>query len=122
MAKTFGFGSQPRPPARAGNAGATGAGSGAAKTGAAGTGGAAPGKPAPPASQRGRPEDKPYKLTISLFVANLFNHTNKGTPIGNLTSPLFGMSNALSANSSFTFGASSAQSNRSVSLRAQFNF
>jgi hypothetical protein len=123
MARTFGFGSQSKPPARANAAGATGAGSGATKTGTAGSGGAAPGKPAPPRSQpASRPEDKPYKLTISLFVSNLLNHTNKGTPIGNLTSPLFGTSNALSANSSFTFGASAAQSNRSVSLRAQFNF
>jgi len=46
----------------------------------------------------------------------------RGSPIGNLSSPLFGTSNALSGNSSFTFGASTAQSNRSVSLRAQFSF
>jgi hypothetical protein len=57
-----------------------------------------------------------------VFVANLFNRTNKGTPIGNLTSLRFGNSNALSGNSQFTFGASAAQSNRSVTLRAQFNF
>jgi len=85
---------------------------------------AAPGKGAAPAKtqQSSRPEDKPYKLTISLFVANLFNRTNRGTPIGNLSSPLFGISNALSGNSQFTFGASAAQSNRSVTLRAQFTF
>src|SRR5207253_9355152 len=74
------------------------------------------------AAQTSRPEDRPYKLTISLFVANLLNHTNKGTPIGNLSSPLFGTSNSLSGLGQFTFGASAAQSNRSVSLRAQFQF
>ena len=105
MAKVFGFGSVAQPSAKAQ------AGSGPGK-------GAAFGK----IQQRAKPEDKPYKLTISLFVANLFNRTNKGTPIGNLSSPLFGISNALSGNSQFTFGASAAQSNRSVSLRAQFSF
>jgi hypothetical protein len=104
MAKTFGFGSAAKAPSKA-------QASGAAK-------GAAPGK----VQANGRPEDKPYKLTISLFVANPFNHTNKGTPIGNLTSPLFGISNSLSPNGQFSFGASAAQSNRSVSVRAQFNF
>jgi hypothetical protein len=103
VARTFGFGSAPQARAQAS--------AGAAKGAAA---------PRPPAS--GRPEDKPYKLTISLFASNLFNRTNKGTPIGNLTSPLFGISNSLSANSQFGFGASAATSNRSISLRAQFNF
>ena len=106
MAKTFGFGTVPKASARA-----------------QASGGASKGAPAPGKLQASaRPEDKPYKLTISLFVANLFNRTNRGTPIGNLTSPLFGTSNALSGNSQFTFGASAAQSNRSVSVRAQFNF
>src|SRR5258708_26537586 len=123
MAKPFGFGSEPKHAEKANAAGSKGVGSGAAKTGVAGPGGAAPGKPAPATSRSaGRPEDKPYRLTISLFVANLFNRTNRGTPIGNLTSSSFGTSNALSGISQFTFGASSAQSNRSVSLRAQFNF
>jgi hypothetical protein len=121
MAKTFGFGSVAQPPSRAQAAtgqakAASSQPAGGSKTPAATARGAAP--PAQPS----RPEDRPYKLTISLFVGNLLNHTNKGTPIGNLSSPLFGTSNSLSGNSSFTFGASSAQSNRSVSLRAQFNF
>lgn len=115
VAKTLGFGSVAEPPARA-----------PAKTGAAapasGTRPASPpGANATP-TRAGRPEDKPYKLTISLFVANLFNRTNKGTPIGNLSSPQFGTSNGLSGLGQFTFGASAAQSNRSVTLRAQFTF
>jgi hypothetical protein len=57
-----------------------------------------------------------------LFVANLLNRSNKGTPIGNLSSPQFGTSNSLLGISQFTFGASTAQSNRSVSLRVQFSF
>jgi len=111
FAKTFGFGTV-HAPARAQ------ATSGAARASAPAKAGAA--RPAP--AQPARPEDKPYKLTLSVFVANLFNHTNKGTPIGNLSSPQFGTSNSLSGNGQFTFGASAAQANRSVSLRAQFQF
>jgi hypothetical protein len=111
VAKTFGFGSVPAPPARAQAASAPA--KGPAPTGAAGRA---------PAPQPSRPEDKPYRLTLSVFVGNLFNHTNQGQPIGNLSSSLFGTSNSLSGLGQFTFGASAAQSNRSVSLRAQFQF
>jgi hypothetical protein len=109
MARTFGFGG----------------GAKASVRGSAGTGKNVPGaktQSAAPARATGRPEDKPYKLTLSIFASNLFNRTNKGTPIGNLTSPLFGTSNSLSGQSQFGFGASAAQANRSMSLRAQFNF
>src|SRR5262249_4683797 len=106
FARTFGFGTV-HAPARAQVA------SGPAKTG---------GPAAPKRAQPARPEDKPYRLILSVYVANLFNHNNPGTPIGNLSSPQFGLSNSLSQISQFTFGASAAQSNRSVSFRAQFTF
>ncbi|MBI2688292.1 MAG: carboxypeptidase regulatory-like domain-containing protein [Acidobacteria bacterium] len=38
---------------------------------------------------------KKYSLTFSASARNLLNHVNYGTPIGNLTSPLFGLSNSL---------------------------
>ena len=110
LARTFGFGTV-RAPARA--QAATGPAGGPPKAGTA---------TAPPRAQPARPEDKPYKLILSMYVANLFNHNNPGTPIGNLSSPQFGTSNSLSQISQFTFGASAAQSNRSVSFRAQFTF
>jgi len=44
-----------------------------------------------------------YNLTFSINAQNLFNRTNKGTPIGNLSSPLFGRANATAG--SFGFGA-----------------
>jgi len=116
VAKTFGFGSVTPSPARA---------QAPAKDGAQqpANGGRTPAaQPTRTAAASARPEDKPYRLTLSLFVANVFNHTNAGTPIGNLSSPLFGTSNSLSGLGQFTFGASSAQSNRSVSLRVQFQF
>ena len=76
------------------------------------------GKPA----QGQRPEVRPYRLTFSVAVANLFNHTNPGAPIGNLTSPLFGVSNSLAQFVPLGTGGGAATSNRSVALRAQFNF
>lgn len=99
IARTFGFGSAPT---RQGNA-AAGGGATAARPQAA-----------------SRPEDKPYRLNLSLLISNLFNHTNQGPPIGNLTSPLFGTSNSLNVGGG-AFGASTS-SNRSISMRAQFSF
>ena len=108
FARTFGFGTT-HAPARA--QAATGPGGGPSRATAA-----------PSRAQPARPEDKPYRLILSVYVANLFNHNNPGPPIGNLSSPQFGTSNSLSQISQFTFGASAAQSNRSVSFRAQFTF
>jgi hypothetical protein len=120
LAKTFGFGSVAAAPSRAQAAVSTVPGKGAAPPPA--NGGKQPAAQPARAAAPARPEDKPYRLTLSLFVANVFNHTNRGTPIGNLSSQLFGTSNSLSGLGQFTFGASSAQSNRSVSMRAQFQF
>ena len=107
IARTFGFGTV-HAPARQQAAGSAAPGSAAGRT--------------QTRAQPARPEDKPYRLILSVYVANLFNHNNPGTPIGNLSSPQFGLSNSLSQFSQFTFGASAAQSNRSVSFRAQFTF
>jgi hypothetical protein len=106
MTKTFSFGSLPQPKAPSGKTSAAPASKGA-----------------PPArAAAARPEEKPYKLTLGIFVSNLFNRTNQGPPIGNLMSPRFGQSNSISAISQFGFGSSAATNNRSVSLRAQFSF
>lgn len=74
-------------------------------------------RPATPA-----PEVRPYRLTFSIAIANLFNHTNAGAPIGNLTSPLFGFSNSLAQFTPLGTGGGAATSNRSMALRAQFTF
>lgn len=67
-------------------------------------------------------EAPPYRVTFSVAVANLFNHTNPGPPIGNLTSPLFGLSNSLAQFVPLGTGGGAAISNRSLALRAQFSF
>lgn len=43
----------------------------------------------------GASSGKKYSLTFSASARNLLNHVNYGSPIGNLTSPLFGLSNSL---------------------------
>lgn len=40
----------------------------------------------------GGSSDSRYSLTFSISANNLLNHTNLGTPVGNLSSPLFGQS------------------------------
>jgi hypothetical protein len=79
--------------------------------------------PLPKAAPGQRPaETRPYRLTFSVAAANLFNHTNPGPPIGNLTSPSFGVSNSLAQFVPLGTGGSASTSNRSLALRAQFNF
>ena len=47
--------------------------------------------------------DHPYNLTVSINASNLFNRTNAGQPVGNLSSPLFGQSTSL-AGGGINFG------------------
>lgn len=58
-----------------------------------------------------------WTLRFDVIVANVLNYVNAGTPIGNLTSPLFGKSNALSPSLTSTTNA-----NRQVSLQMQIIF
>jgi Carboxypeptidase regulatory-like domain len=75
-----------------------------------------------PPANRGARAERPYGLTFGVQVQNLFNHTNPGVPIGNLSSPLFGKSNG-SAQGGFSFGSRSpATSNRRIEAQLIFNF
>jgi hypothetical protein len=83
-------------------------------------------KPASGSGQNSSPhgkakqEERPYRLTLGMNVTNILNHTNPGAPIGNLTSPLFGIANSLNG---FRFGVAGNNAyNRSVILQAGFNF
>lgn len=58
-----------------------------------------------------------YNLTFSVGVRNVFNNVNYGTPIGNLSSPLFGQANSLAGRP-----FSSPTSNREVELQMFFTF
>ncbi|HUJ82057.1 MAG TPA: hypothetical protein VLW83_09240, partial [Candidatus Acidoferrales bacterium] len=58
-----------------------------------------------------------YSITLSASGRNIFNRVNLAPPVGNLSSPLFGESNAL-AGGIF----SSASANRRIDLIATFSF
>jgi hypothetical protein len=63
--------------------------------------------------------ERPFKLRLSVSIRNLFNTNNPGLPIGNLASPLFGLSNSIAYRS----GADrQAGNNRSVDFQALFTF
>ena len=70
----------------------------------------------------GKRGEQPYKLSLSVQVMNLFNHTNAGTVIGNLSSPLFGQSNATSRGSFSDGSAAGSFNNRRIELQLRFNF
>jgi hypothetical protein len=79
---------------------------------AAGSGGAA-------GSLLGGDSEKRLKLTVGLSVTNIFNHTNAGPPVGNLLSPLFGVSTSTAS----AFGsANSAAGNRRVEAQVNIRF
>jgi hypothetical protein len=60
---------------------------------------------------------KRYNLTISASARNLLNRANLAPPIGTLSSPLFGQSNAIASG---FFGAATA--NRRIELQMRFTF
>jgi len=62
-----------------------------------------------------------YNLTIGMSVRNLFNHTNAGPIVGNVTSPLFGFSNQV-ASSPNGEGFYENANNRRLELQCRFTF
>jgi hypothetical protein len=62
-------------------------------------------------------EGSKYSLTLSVSARNLLNLVNLDTPVGNLSSPLFGTSNSIHG-----FGPGGASANRTVELQARFAF
>jgi len=116
LSKSFGFGKK----AEAANAGAGGG------PGAGGTFGRGPGGPPGqrggfggrgPGGPDGNITNHRYSLTFSVAARNIFNHVNLATPVGNLSSSLFGLSNGL-AGQPF----SQSTSNRRIDLQATFSF
>jgi len=71
--------------------------------------------PAKPAVQR------PYALSFSVNASNVLNRTNKGVPVGNMSSPFFLQSP--SGAGQFLFGPSAGSAgNRVISLRVKLSF
>ncbi len=113
LSRTFGFGGERASSAAAG-AGMTGGGMAA--------GGMRGGPRGGPGGMRGGPfgdavTNKRYNLTVGISARNLLNNVNLAPPIGTLSSPLFGTSNALAGG---FFGSSSA--NRRIEMQMRFSF
>lgn len=110
LSKTFGFGQKKEVAAGGGPMGGgtfgRGPGGGDRHGGGPGRGG-----------MFGGPSNARYNLTFTVGVRNVFNNVNLGTPIGNLSSPLFGQSNSLAGR---PFSSSTA--NREVELQMFFAF
>jgi hypothetical protein len=66
---------------------------------------------------QGAGENHRYQIEFGAMAHNVFNKVNLGTPVGNVTSPLFGQSTSLASG---FFGGSSA--NRSINLFLRFSF
>jgi hypothetical protein len=116
LTKTFGFGKK----AEATNAGAGAPGGGTFGRGPGGPGG--PGDRGPRGGggrgmDGGAPNNNRYNLTFGVSARNIFNNVNLATPIGILSSRLFGQSNDLARGP-----YSSAAANRRIDLQVSFNF
>lgn len=113
IAKVFKFGPaiEPKAPPPGGPA-TTSAG---APAGPATSGSAAAKPPAKPPVQR------PYSLTFSANINNLFNRNNEGNPIGNMSSPYF-LKSASGSNTFFFGGGGGSGGNRTITLRVRLSF
>ena len=113
LSKTFGFGPVQEGPPNAGQGGGMGGGTfGRGPGGGLGRGGSAAGRVMDAGAT-----NKRYALTFAVSVRNTFNNVNLATPIGILTSPQFGESNALAGG---PFNSQTA--NRLIYLQASFSF
>jgi hypothetical protein len=117
LSKTFGFGQKKEPV----NTGAGGPGGGV-------TFGRGPGGPGgggqhggggfgSRGGMDGGANNNHYNLTFSVSARNVFNNVNLATPIGNLSSPLFGQANGLAGGP-----YSSSTANRRIDLQVSFSF
>jgi hypothetical protein len=66
--------------------------------------------------------DRPYNMTVSVNASNIFNRTNANSPVGNLSSPLFGQSTNLGFGGPGGGFGGSAANNRRIDLQLSFRF
>ena len=133
LSRTFAFG---RAPAGQARTGADGAGNGGFGGGGAPPAGPPPGGVSPPAGPppgggfgppgfgggTGGLEGRRFSFTASINARNVFNTVNLGTPVSNLTSPLFGQYESLSNTIGVPGGGGTAVANRQVYLQGTFSF
>jgi len=108
LSKTFGFGGE--------KSGAGGPGGGFHGRGGGGLGGRGLGSGGG-GPRFGGSSDQRFQIELGVMAHNVFNKVNLGTPIGNVTSPLFGQSISLAGG---FFGNQAA--NRTLNLFLRFSF
>ena len=116
VAKTIEFGHGEGGQAPSGGPAGPGGGGGPDRRGTPGIFTPAGGQPGGSSSSAGHH----YSLSISIAIRNLFNHTNPGPIVGNVTSPLFGQANQPS--DAGGFGFSESANNRRLELQTRFTF
>lgn len=122
--KTFGFGEALQPTGGAGESGRGGRAAGGARGGGGrgGRRGGGGGRRGGGGAGGDSSERHRYNLNLSVNVQNLFNNTNEGQPIGNLSSPLFGQSIGTAGGFGRGGGGGQAAGNRRVELQLRFSF
>jgi hypothetical protein len=125
LSRTWGFGESTAPPARPDRGGAGGRGPGfgqaAGGGGPRGGGGGRGGGGAPPGGMGGmggESSGKRYTVTAGIFVHNLFNNVNQGSPDSNLLSTRFGQS----LNLANIGGPGGTAFNRRIDLNLRLSF
>lgn len=106
VSKSFGFGGKVQstgiaPAGGAGTSGAHGPGSGHG----------------PHHDAESSSSDQRYTLTFSVAARNLFNRVNLDTPVGNLSSPVFGRATSIHG-----FGHGTPSANRTLDFQVRFSF
>ena len=112
VSRTFGFGK-----AAGGESGGGPRGGFGRRGGGLGGRGLSGGGGGPGFFNQGAGENHRFRIEVGAMAHNVFNKVNLGTPVGNVTSPLFGQSTSLASG---FFGGSSA--NRSINLFLRFSF
>ena len=113
LSKTFGFGPVLENANAGGGSGPMGGGTFGRGPGGGGRGGPGGGGP----GGFGSGTNRRYGLTLGVNARNVFNNVNLGTPVGSLTSPIFGESNSLAGRP-----YSDSTSNRRIDLQLTFTF
>ncbi|WP_321476041.1 carboxypeptidase regulatory-like domain-containing protein [uncultured Paludibaculum sp.] len=100
-----------------------GGGGGGGMRGGGGGGMRGGGGPGGPGGMFDASSGKRFSLTASISARNLLNHVNLGSPIGNLSSPLFGESNSLGGGfGPGGGGGASGAGNRRIDLQLRLSF
>ncbi|HYX28128.1 MAG TPA: carboxypeptidase-like regulatory domain-containing protein [Pyrinomonadaceae bacterium] len=68
------------------------------------------------------PVQRPYSFVFSIYVTNAFNHNNRSTPVGNMTSPFFLQSTSTSGMFFFGPGGGGSGGNRQITTRLGLRF